>query len=585
MMVEIFTKNLYSQVSALLVCFFLSINVSGQNVVLTNNGASVYVSPGTKVYVNGSINNKGDSLYNLGHMYIIGNFVNDGTVSGNGIYELANDWENNGLFRRGTSEVILIGANQSLSGAVTTDFYDLTLDGSGVKSLMLDQRVHHYIDLRDNELALGNNTLFVVNADPLAIKRNSGFISNFDNGWLSRRTNVKGPYTFPMGSSVGPYRYRPVDITPSVTDVNEYIVGFYNRDASLDGYDIHSKDDSICLVDSLYYHRINRLIGTTPSDITIYFDELADGAWNGMANWNGAAENMWMSMEPTSKTFSPTWGIIKSGWNDFTFDPFVLIAEVPDSIEIHGPNVVCQEEGPLLYEVWGNPNNEYIWTVTGGNIVGDATTNRVMIDWTQPGIGVATVQEIHTFGSCVSRESHYFVTVNPTPVAEFQILPQDSVNVFAYDLISFVDKSIIAVDWTWDFGDGMSSNQQNPYHMYTTPGKYNVCLWVVSANNCVNSVCHEFEVVEGLIVPNVFTPNNDGHNDYFGIRNSNITQYHLQVYNRWGVMVFESFNPATLWDGTTLSGEEAADGTYYYLLNAKSDTKDYSQHGIVTLIR
>jgi gliding motility-associated-like protein len=593
-MVKIFTKHLLLPINAFLICFLLSFNAIAQP-ILTNNGGSFYAGAGSVVYVNGSVENIGDSLYNLGHIYVVGDLTNNGTISGNGIYEISKNWENNGLFRRGTSLVILnntlsplgpVTQNQLLMGSVSTDFFDLTLVGTGIKSLVLDQTVHHYLDLTDRELAVDNNSMFVVNSDPLAIQRTTGFVSNLNNGWLSRLTTIPGPYLFPMGSSLGLFRYRPVAIAPSVTDTNVYIVGFYNNDASPDGYDVNSKDTTICMVDSLYYHRINRVVGTTPADITIYFDQTTDGPWNGMANWNGAATNMWMNMQPTSQIYSPMWGITRSGWNDFTFDPYALIAKVPDSVGISGPTYVCDNGGPLQYEAWGGDSNDnYIWTVLGGTIVGDSSKNHIWIDWNQPGAGVVTVQEITSFGYCVSLMTHYLVTVNPSPVAGFQVMPEDSVNIFAYDLTSFVDTSINASSWSWDFGDGMYSAQQNPYHMYTAPGKYNICLWVWSPAGCVDSVCSQFEVIEGLIVPNVFTPNNDGYNDYFEIRNSGITQYHLQVYNRWGVMIFESFNPNTLWDGKTLSGVEASEGTYYFLLSAKSDIKDYSEHGTVTLLR
>ncbi len=593
-MVNTFTKQLFFYINTFLICLLFTANLQGQALV-TNNGASFYAGAGSVIYVNGTVNNIGDSLYNLGHIYIAGNLENNGTISGNGIYEISKNWENNGLFRRGTSELILnnilspigpVTLNQLLTGSVNTDFYDLTLTGSGIKSLTLNQTVYHFLNLNDRELALDNNTMFVVNTNPLAITRTSGFISNLDNGWLTRTTSLIGPYIFPMGSSQGATRFRPVEISPSVTNINVYEVGFYNHDPSANGYNFHSKDTTICLVDSLFFHRINRLTGTTPANITIYFDHITDGPWNGMANWDGSSvPSIWANMKPTSQIYSPMYGITKSNWNSFTYDPYSLIANVPDSVAINGPNVVCDNTDPVYYEAWGDPNDHYIWTVFGGNIVGDSTLNHIYIDWTQTGVGVITVQEISAFGYCISLMSHLLVTVNSSPIAGFQVIPHDSVNVFAYDLISFIDTSFNTSEWFWDFGDGMTSEQENPFHMYTAPGIYNVCLWATSPTHCIDSVCILLTVAEGLIVPNVFTPNGDGFNDYFEIRNSGITQYHLQIYNRWGVMIFESFNPSVLWDGKTLSGEMASDGTYYFLLNAKSDLKDYGQHGSVTLIR
>jgi gliding motility-associated-like protein len=73
---------------------------------------------------------------------------------------------------------------------------------------------------------------------------------------------------------------------------------------------------------------------------------------------------------------------------------------------------------------------------------------------------------------------------------------------------------------------------------------------------------------ETIIIPNVFTPNNDGINDEFkvnlnGILNAN---YHLSIYTNWGVLIFNSVNPNVNWDGRTSSGLKATVGTYFYVL-------------------
>jgi gliding motility-associated-like protein len=58
-----------------------------------------------------------------------------------------------------------------------------------------------------------------------------------------------------------------------------------------------------------------------------------------------------------------------------------------------------------------------------------------------------------------------------------------------------------------------------------------------------------------LSVPSAFTPNADANNDYFTIFGSKLSSYHISIYNRWGLLVYESSNPAELnhlnagWDG------------------------------------
>lgn len=578
-----------------LVLFVFLSFVAKSQFVMTNNGASFYCASGSIVWSNGGVNNIGDSLYNLGDFTIVGNFQNDGLVSGNGLYRIGAHWINNDTFKCGTSIVYMdntpggqpaIVPDQLIMGTSHTAFFDLTLVGVGKKSITLDDTVKHYLDLTDRELAVDDHTMFVTNSDPLAIHRTSGFVSNLTNGWLNRTTTINSPYLFPVGSSNNFMRYRPVELTTTVEDsISQYEVGFFNYNATNDGYNVHQKDSTICMVDSLYYHKINRVFGKDTVDVTIYFDQLTDGPWNGMANWQYNINNAWGNMKPTSQLYSPMWGVTKTNWHTWTDLPYALIAKVPDSIQINGPTQICYSTNPITYDVWGDVNDHYIWNIYGGHIIGDATGHSIEVVWDSAGIGTITMQEISLWGYCPSMPSHLSVTIYPKPIASFQIVPSDTTHIFAYDLIHFVNHSQNAVQWQWDFGDGSPSSQQSPYHVYEKPGVYNVCLWVSSINDCIDDTCISVDVIEGVDIPNVFTPNGDGFNDEFNIHASGVSEFHLQIFNRWGVLLFESTSPYVKWDGKTMAGEQAPDGTYYYILYAKSDKQDYSKHGFLTLLR
>ena len=65
-----------------------------------------------------------------------------------------------------------------------------------------------------------------------------------------------------------------------------------------------------------------------------------------------------------------------------------------------------------------------------------------------------------------------------------------------------------------------------------------------------------------LYVPNTFTPNSDGKNDYFQPKGVGIDEYKIYIYNRWGVEVFYSDNIDLCWDGG-----EGVSGTYSYVIN------------------
>jgi len=91
------------------------------------------------------------------------------------------------------------------------------------------------------------------------------------------------------------------------------------------------------------------------------------------------------------------------------------------------------------------------------------------------------------------------------------------------------------------------------------------------------------------VFPNIFTPNNDGVNDTWGInykKVSYVKEISYSIYNRWGNLIFESNLPNTRWDGYTTSGIQCTDGVYFYIVTItdfKDQVKKYK--GNVTLVR
>lgn len=87
-----------------------------------------------------------------------------------------------------------------------------------------------------------------------------------------------------------------------------------------------------------------------------------------------------------------------------------------------------------------------------------------------------------------------------------------------------------------------------------------------------------------FVIPNVFTPNNDGENDVYYITSTGLKEYDLVILNRWGNVVFESNNPEEGWDGT-FNGQPATEGVYFYKLNAQQNNNEIKEHGFLTLVR
>jgi gliding motility-associated-like protein len=93
--------------------------------------------------------------------------------------------------------------------------------------------------------------------------------------------------------------------------------------------------------------------------------------------------------------------------------------------------------------------------------------------------------------------------------------------------------------------------------------------------------------VTDIVIPNVFTPNNDNKNDVFKIDIKGEELFDLKIFNRWGGQVFESTNAANHWNGkVNNSGADCPDGTYYFVLTYRLRGKtEKTVRGSITLIR
>lgn len=90
------------------------------------------------------------------------------------------------------------------------------------------------------------------------------------------------------------------------------------------------------------------------------------------------------------------------------------------------------------------------------------------------------------------------------------------------------------------------------------------------------------------IVPNVFTPNGDNINDEFkiiGVSNYCYDTLTIQIYDRWGKLVYESSDPEFAWDGKNPKGKDVAEGTYYVIINGIFGDTDVSRRYPITLLR
>ena len=194
------------------------------------------------------------------------------------------------------------------------------------------------------------------------------------------------------------------------------------------------------------------------------------------------------------------------------------------------------------------------------------------------------------------------VVVHPIPVVDFEIVPDRfflSENVEVQFLNRTDTSSFTGNDtysWHWDFGDGNTQTtlNYNTTHSYNRWGEFAVTLELVTSFDCRNSATHTLYVEADLEFPNIITPNGDGKNDVFAIRNLNVdVPNRLVVYDRWGKKVYDKQNYATYVDeyGEVRNPEEGftadklSDGVYYFVFHYDISSKPFEYHSSLTVIR
>jgi len=180
---------------------------------------------------------------------------------------------------------------------------------------------------------------------------------------------------------------------------------------------------------------------------------------------------------------------------------------------------------------------------------------------------------------------------NPGPVADFNVAP--SVMSIEQAICTFTDNSIGGpVLWSWNFGDGTSGSGSNVVHTYTYVGSFIVTLYVTDANGCIDSIQKVVEVKDifTVYIPNTFTPNGDGNNDFFAPTGVNIdlNNFAMYIFDRWGKMIYKTFDLSKPWNGRVNNKKgdvNAVLGVYTYriLLKEKEGVK-HEYFGKITVL-
>lgn len=568
--------------------------------IVYTNGATVSIASSAIVWVNGGVNiSNSTSFLNDGDMTVTKNSTlplsgsfnieNSSSVSGNGIYSIEQDWINSATFNAGNSSVKLFGNTQQFitsNNGTSTTFNNLELSGTGIginrkKTLQtVDAKtgINGNLLISDRELETQTQTFFVLNTNTNAVTNittpgSEGFVSSINPGTFSRETNSASVYLFPTGSSVGTLRYRPVELTPTNTNANTYVARLNNTDASTQGFDRLITDGNECDLNPLFFHSINRVAGTSSTDVRLFYIIASDADWSGMGQWQ-TGNAQWNDMTALGAGASGVFNTrTRSAWNFANpGDPYILTNVRPQTPVLNCPNL-CENSINNIFTLSGS-SSSYQWSFpSNGTLISGQGTGTVSANWST---GASSVSAIAIgIGGCNSLPGSCVPTIVPPPTVQFT--HEDD-----FTDIAFNDQTSNASQWSWSFGDGSTSSSQNPSHTYPGSGTYTVVLNVMNSTGCTNSGVQVIEIMDDIVVPNVITPNGDGINDIFIIKTSGLKDYELTIWNRWGNKVFSSTSAVNHWDGK-VNGNSAPDGVYFYILKASTSNKQLEFHGNVTV--
>ncbi len=246
------------------------------------------------------------------------------------------------------------------------------------------------------------------------------------------------------------------------------------------------------------------------------------------------------------------------------------------------------------------PGTTYLWDFGDG---GGSTSKNPSYTYFTAGIFRV---ELTVTGPGGTSSVSQIVSSYASPKANFDLSPA---LVFVNDeKVKFFNLTQGADSYLWDFGDGDTSKVKEPFHKYMTEGVYDVTLWAYLNNmvNGVNVVCSDKYVMSpGVTVEpagtlrfsTVFTPNKDGEitidhlptgtqmdQFFFPAINEKVIKYKLQIFNRLGVLIFESNDINTPWNGY-YHGTLCAQGVYVWYVEGKyANGMPFKKVGDVTLL-
>lgn len=547
----------------LIFCTILACNSAFGQLSVSNWGGLISIKDGAFISVHGDyVSSHAGLVDNTDSIFLYGNWVNNAG--------------NTGFNPNAGGTVILDAAAQRIQGTDVTHFGRLDLRGNDTKYGDLDVVVDEELLLNDKEFSLDTHTVTVTNPALTSVSNNGdGFVSSLADGGLARNTNSTGEYWFPVGSSVGTARYRPVMVTPTQANAFAYKVRMANVNPTTEGYDTEVCQPTICVVNELYYHRIfSQGTGSNPAALRFYFDDVADGAFENIVHWQNLPQ--WEDVGPVSYIIGAPFSTLEvNDWGDFS-EPAFALGNVSKPFEVFGTNEFCFGD-TITFNIYENFIGYQFYN--GTSLVQDSNLSSYTVNNLLNG---DSIWAIGIDSTCIAYGSGALLTAWPVPSPDAGL---DTTVYFGADVTLEASGGL---DYEWSPDTVLSCIYcQNPLANVFEDTKFFVVATNEYGCKALDTVwiytSAEIDPREVLFIPNAITPNGDGANDNWNIRNLHLyPNNEIIILNRWGSEMYRQAPYTRNWDGT-FNGKESPAGTYYYLIKLNNIGEVLS--GPLTVIR
>lgn len=302
---------------------------------------------------------------------------------------------------------------------------------------------------------------------------------------------------------------------------------------------------------------------------------------------NAGATYLWNNGQTSQTIFAitpGTYSVIMSSNGCFEYDTIVVSEQAIfanfDPIDTAGC-VPLEVNFRDLSSVSSGIITNWTWSFGDGNT---AVTQNPTNNYVTPGQYTVSLLVTSDIGCIDDTVKTNQITVYPFAEADFDFTPAYT---NTQELITYLNYSVNATSFKWYFGDGDSSSLAGPTHRYLGEGLFEITLIAMNPFGCNDTITKTIEIKDELyFVANSFTPYLEGKNPEWGfVGLKQLDEYELQVFDRWGEVVFETTDPTETWDGKH-EKELCPQGVYTWRVRMKfKSRKILEKTGHVNLLR